>query len=50
MIDKYSVVYLEGSGSNLSNLTVDGQNEKIPIDSKIRIKKSLEYFNFICLS
>lgn len=48
IIDKYSVVYLEGS-SNLSNLTVDGQNEKIPIDSKIMIKKSLEYFNFICL-
>ena len=50
MIDKYSVIYLDGSGSNLSNITVDGQNEKIPIDSKIMIKKSLESFNFICLS
>ena len=48
VIDKYSVVYLEGS--NLSNLTVDGQTEKIPIDSKTMIKKSSEYFNFICLS
>jgi diacylglycerol kinase family enzyme len=55
MIDKYSVIYLEGSGSgsgsgsNLSNVTVDGQNEKISVDSKIMIKKSLESFNFICL-
>ena len=48
LIDKYSVVYLEGS--NVSNLTVDGQTEKIPIDSKTMIKKSSEYFNFICLS
>jgi len=48
LIDKYSVIYLEGS--NVTNITVDGQNEKIPIDSIIMIKKSLEYFNFICLS
>lgn len=48
VVDKYDVVYLEGS--NLSNLTVDGQTEKIPIDSKTMIKKSSEYFNFICLS
>jgi len=47
LIDKYSVIYLEGS--NVTNITVDGQNEKIPIDSIIMIKKSLEYFNFICL-
>jgi diacylglycerol kinase family enzyme len=47
IIDKYSVIYLEGS--NVTNITVDGQNEKIPIDSITMIKKSLEYFNFICL-
>jgi diacylglycerol kinase family enzyme len=47
VIDKYDVVYLEGSC--LSNITVDGQTEKIPIDSKTMIKKSSEYFNFICL-
>jgi hypothetical protein len=44
-VDKYNIVYLKGSNS--SSITVDGQNEKIPLDSKIMIKKSLEYFNFI---
>lgn len=48
IIDKYSVIYLEGS--NVTNITVDGQTEKITIDSKTMIKKSSEYFNFICLS
>jgi diacylglycerol kinase family enzyme len=48
VVDKYDVVYLEGS--RLTNITVDGQTEKIPIDSKTMIKKSSEYFNFICLS
>ena len=48
IIDKYSVLYLEGS--NVTNITVDGQTEKITIDSKTMIKKSSEYFNFICLS
>jgi hypothetical protein len=47
IIDKYSVIYLEGS--NVTNITVDGQTEKITIDSKTMIKKSSEYFNFICL-
>lgn len=47
VVDKYSVIYLEGS--NVTNITVDGQTEKIPIDSKTMIKKSSEYFNFICL-
>lgn len=47
IIDKYSVIYLEGS--KLSNVTVDGQNEKIPIDSIVMIKKSREFFNFIYL-
>ena len=44
IIDKYSVIYLEGS--NVTNITVDGQTEKITIDSKTMIKKSSEYFNF----
>ena len=44
-INKYNVVYLEGS--HLSTITIDGQNEKIHLDSRIMIKKSLEYFNFI---
>ena len=48
LIDKYGVIYLEGS--NVTNITVDGQTEKIIIDSKTMIKKSSEYFNFICLS
>jgi diacylglycerol kinase family enzyme len=47
VVDKYNVVYLEGS--HLENITIDGQTEKIPIDSKTMIKKSSEYFNFICL-
>jgi diacylglycerol kinase family enzyme len=47
VVDKYNVVYLEGS--HLENITIDGQSEKIPIDSKTMIKKSSEYFNFICL-
>jgi len=45
-INKHNVVYLQGS--NLSNITVDGQTEKISIDTKIMIKKSLNYYNFIC--
>lgn len=48
IIDKYSVIYLEGS--NVTNITIDGQTDKITIDSKTMIKKSSEYFNFICLS
>lgn len=47
IIDKYDVVFLQGS--ELENITIDGQTEKISIDSKIMIKKSSEYFNFICL-
>jgi len=47
IVDKYDVVYLQGS--YLENITIDGQTEKISIDSKVMIKKSSEYFIFICL-
>ena len=50
VVYKNEVVYLEGGGLFLSNITVDGQTEKITIDSKIMIKKSSKYFKFICLS
>jgi diacylglycerol kinase family enzyme len=47
-INKHNVVYVRGS--HLSTITIDGQNEKIHLDSRIMIKKSLEYFNFIHLA
>ena len=44
-INEHGIIRLKGT----SSVSIDGQNEHIPIDCGIKINRSSEYFNFIIL-